>query len=115
MHKKTLIRGFVFVAAFAQIAFAQGNNPLIKVDESGRGSLLFPGQQPIFTNGVLAPDPGPGGLPAALTYNLLGPPSLVSGDVFLLEPGQTLPSDIVRFNRAGTGNFTYPASIVFYS
>jgi hypothetical protein len=66
---------------------------------------------------VLAPDPGPGGLPAALTYHLLGPPSLVAGDVILLEPGGGgLISDILRFNPAGTGgNPAYPASLVFYS
>jgi hypothetical protein len=88
-------------------------NPLITVDENGNGTLLFPGGSPIPTHGVLAPDPGPGGLAAALTYNLLGPPALLAGDVFLLEGG--IISDIVRFNPAGTGNPGYPASLVFYS
>jgi hypothetical protein len=92
------------------------NNPLITVDENGNGALLFPGAPPIPTIGVLAPDPGPGGLAAALTYNLLGPPGLVAGDVFLLEPGTSNSvSDIIRFNPAGTGNPGYPASLVFYS
>ena len=93
------------------VANAQ-NNPLITLDENGNGSLLFPGGMPIPTVGVLAPDPGPGGLPAALTYNLLGPPGLVAGDLFLVSP--TL-SDVIRFNPAGTGNPGYPASAVFYS
>ena len=92
------------------------NNPLITLDENGHGSLLFPGGMPIPTVGVLAPDPGPGGGAAALTYNLLGPPSLVAGDLLLLDPGNSLVSDILRFNPAGTGgNPGYPASVVFYS
>jgi hypothetical protein len=54
-------------------------------------------------------------LPAALTYNLLGPPGLVAGDVLLLRPGTAVVSDVIRFNPAGTGNPGYPASLVFYS
>jgi hypothetical protein len=96
-------------------AFAQGaNNPIITVDEDGVGTLQFPGAGPIPLHGVLAPDPGPGGLPSALTYNLLGPPALVAGDVFLIEG--TVFSEDIRFNPAGTGgNPAYPASLVFYS
>jgi hypothetical protein len=89
--------------------------PLITVDENGAGTLLFPGVAPIPTVGVLAPDPGPGGLALALTYNLLGPPGLVAGDVLLLRPGTAVVSDVIRFNPAGTGSPGYPASLVFYS
>jgi hypothetical protein len=93
-----------------------GNNPTITVDENGVGSLLFPGGTSIPTHGVLAPDPGPGGLPSVLTYNLLGPPGLVAGDLLLIEPGSNLIEDVIRFNPAGTGgNPAYPASLVFYS
>jgi hypothetical protein len=53
-------------------------------------------------------------LAAALTYNLLGPPGLVAGDVFLVEGGNVV-SEVIRFNPAGTGNPGYPASLVFYS
>src|SRR5690242_1750161 len=90
------------------------NNPSVTVDEAGHGRLLFPSGSSFTTVGVLAPDPGPGGLPAALTYKLLGPPGLVAGDVLLLEPGNPNFSDIIRFNP---GNITtgYPASLVFYS
>lgn len=92
------------------------NNPLITLDENGNGTLLFPGQAPIPTMGVLAPDPGPGGLAAALTYNLLGPPSLEAGDLVLSEAtGIGNVSEIIRFNPAGTGSPGYPASVVFYS
>lgn len=90
-------------------------NPLITVDENGHGTIQFPGGGPIMLPGVLAPDPGPGGLRSALTYNLLGPPALIPGDVILLEPGPNTISDIIRFNPAGTGTPGYPASLVFYS
>jgi hypothetical protein len=89
------------------------NNPLITLDELGSGSIIFPGAASTPLPGTLAPDPGPGGLAAALTYNLLGPPSLVAGDVFIFD-GATI-SDVIRFNPAGTGSAGYPASAVFYS
>src|SRR6516165_8324985 len=111
MTKMRLCLRVTFVFVFA-LLFLHGtstfadNNPLITVDERGSGSLLFPGAPPIPTHGVLAVDPGPGGLAAALTYNLLGPPGLVAGDVFLLEG--TVVSDVIRFNPAGTGSAGYP-------
>jgi len=57
----------------------------------------------------------PGGLVSALTYNLLGPPALVAGDLLIVDPGGSILSDLIRFNPAGTGNPGYPASLVFYS
>jgi hypothetical protein len=70
---------------------------IIEVDENGNG---------IGTLGVgfLAPDPGPGGLPAVLTYRL--PFAGTVGDAYLAEPIQAL-SDVIRFNGIGT--------LVFYS
>jgi hypothetical protein len=103
----------VFLAGLARDARAQ-NNPTITLPENGQGTLVFPGGGTFQLAGVLAPDPGPGGLPSALTYNLLGPPSLVAGDVFLFENGIGI-SDIIRFNPAGTGSPGYAASVVFYS
>jgi hypothetical protein len=93
------------------------NNPLITIFESGYGTLQFPGGPAFSLPGVLAPDPGPGGLASALTFNLLGPPSLVAGDVFIQEVVGTVAvtSDVIRFNPAGTGSPGYPASMVFYS
>lgn len=83
----------------------------ISVDENGH-AVFNPGGIPV--TGVLSPDPGPGGQASALTYNLLGPPGLVAGDV-LLSNGLGL-SDVIRFNPAGTGgNPAYQASLVFYS
>ncbi|MFO0954373.1 MAG: hypothetical protein U0835_25085 [Isosphaeraceae bacterium] len=86
-------------------------------DEFGRGGGTGPGGS-ILLPGVLAFDPGPGGLASALTYSGLGnPPSIVAGDVLVFEPGvgNTL-SDVIRFNAAGTGgNPAYLPSLVFYS
>ena len=91
-------------------------NPLITVDENGNGTIQFAGGPAIPLPGVLQPDPGPGGLSSVMTYNLLGPPSLVAGDVLLLEGVGGPFFDIVRFNPAGTGgNPAYPASLLFYS
>src|SRR5690348_13331829 len=118
MTKMRLYLRVTFVVAVALLflhitsAFAD-NVPLITVDENGNGTLLFPGGVPIPTHGVLAADPGPGGLSSVLTYNLLGPPSLVAGDVLLTDGGGL--QDVIRFNPAGTGNPAYPASLLFYS
>ena len=99
-------------SGFAQSA----NNPLITVDEDGLGTFQFPETLLGPLPGVLAPDPGPGGLASALTYNLQGPPALVAGDILFFEAlGQMILSEIIRFNPAGTGNPAYPASLVFYS
>ena len=104
-----VLAGIVLPQAQAQAATA---NPLITVDENGNGTLLFPGGAPIPTVGVVQPDPGPGG-GNTLTYNLLGPPALIAGDVELTNG--VFASDLIRFNPAGTGSPTYPASLVFYS
>jgi PEP-CTERM motif-containing protein len=92
---------------------AQANGPFVILNEDGQGTLQFPGNPLSPLPSAPAQDPGPGGLPNALTYDLGGPPRLIAGDVFLFELGV---SDIIRFNPAGTGgNPGYPASAVFYS
>jgi hypothetical protein len=96
--------------------------PTVTVDENGNGTLNFStggtcgGGSIASMPGVLAADPGPGGLASVLTYSLLGPPSLVAGDVLLTDSdcgGCTL--DVIRFNPAGTGGPSYAASLLFYS
>ena len=88
--------GVVFAAlAFGSAAHA---SLLITVDENGNGTIGN-----VTIGGVLAPDPGPGGLPSTLTYPLPFP--VILGDIGLFEGGQLL--DVIRFN----GNFT----LVFYS
>jgi len=103
------------VVGWCGSALAQGGNPFIEVNENCKGSLLFPGGAPIPMPCALQPDPGPGGLSSAMTYNLLGPPGLVAGDLFLQDGAGGFIFDVVRFNPAGTGNPGYPASLVFYS
>jgi hypothetical protein len=78
----------------------------ITVDENGNGTILWGGVLSSLPS-WMAPDPGPGGLPSALTYGLpVDPPAPVVGDVLLSETGGGY-SDVIRFN--GT------ASLVFYS
>jgi len=55
--------------------------------------------------GFLLQDPGPGGLPNALTFTT--PAGLVAGDLLLQEPGGGL-SDLIRWNPNN-------ATLVFYS
>jgi len=94
---------------------AQGAPAAITADESGNGTLVTNGG-PFNLPGVLAPDPGPGGQSSALTYNLLGPPSLVSGDLHIFDIGSNVFTDLIRFNPSGAGgNGAYSASFVFYS
>jgi hypothetical protein len=88
--------------------------PIITVDEDGHGLLDFGPAGSTPMPGVLARDPGPGGLASVLTYDLLGPPALTAGDV-LLRDSNGMILDVVRFNPAGTGSPSYRASLLFYS
>jgi hypothetical protein len=90
-------------------------DPIITVDELGHGTILFAGGAPIVMPFALQPDPGPGGLASVLTYNLLGPPALIAGDVLLQDGAGGPILDVIRFNPAGTGSAGYPASLLFYS
>jgi hypothetical protein len=84
----------------------------ITIDENGNGTLINSNGLNVPLAAALLPDPGPGGLPAALTYGLLNPPGLVAGDFLMLEPPPTLGqfSDIIRFNPNQNGG-----SVVIYS
>ncbi|MDP8981090.1 MAG: hypothetical protein M3O35_10915 [Acidobacteriota bacterium] len=84
----------------------------ITVDELGNGTLVGPAgtfQLPVSTG----QDPGPGGLASVLAFDLKNPPSLVFGDVQLI--GAEGVSDVIRFNPAGRGGPSYPASLLYYS
>ena len=108
---KRFLLGGLLSAFLLSSAFAQGFSVTTTVDENGNGVLTN-------TAGVFSTlpfsrvqDPGPGGLAAALTYNLLGPPGLTAGDLILVEPGGTgTVSDIIRYNPQQNGG-----SLVFYS
>src|SRR5262245_38524641 len=92
------------------LASSAGATPVIYIDEFGTGFLDFGGGL-IPTTGVLQPDPGPGGLASVLTYNLLGPPALIAGDVLLSDSGAI--QDVLRFNPARTGRVGLPALVLF--
>ena len=103
MKKASLGILFVAVSLFgATSAFADGiagSCPCdMGFDENGNG---FVNAEP--EAGILAPDPGPGGLAAVLTYAL--PFAGVAGDVGLTAAEGTF--DYLRFNGNGT--------LVFYS
>jgi hypothetical protein len=84
----------------------------IIVDEHGVGTFQPPAK-PIPISSGLAPDFGPGGLPAALTYLMPFFGTVVPGDVILVKPGTAaVISDVIRFNPP-MGNT--PPSLVFYS
>ncbi len=113
----TALLALCVVGTFSTAGAAPLPIPLITVDENGNGTILFPGQPSGQLSGTLLADPGPGGLASALTYNLEMPPALVGGDVLVQEliSADLILSDIIRFNPAGTGSNSYPASLVFYS
>jgi hypothetical protein len=88
-------------------ASAQGFSVRITVDENGNGRLTNTNGSNSPLPASLALDLGPGGSAAALTYGLLNPPGLVSGDLLLTEFGGEEVTDWIRFNPNGT--------LVFYS
>lgn len=82
---------------------ARGQGFTLQVTESTNSvyNLLNGAYHP----GFLLQDPGPGGLPNALTFTT--PAGLVAGDLLLHEPGSG-ESDLIRWNNNN-------ATLVFYS
>lgn len=80
----------------------------IYVDENGNGHLTNTAGFNAPLSFSIGPDSGPGGLPSTLHYDLLNPPGLVAGDLFLSEGGPIL--DVIRFNALPQGG-----ELVFYS
>ena len=93
---------------------------VLTVDEQGDGVVDY-GFGNVAFRGVLAPDPGPGGLQSALTFGFVGlsfphEPPLEAGDVLIRNASTDALLDILRFNPAGTGGMTgYIPSMVLYS
>jgi hypothetical protein len=88
----------------------------ITVDENGNGTLVNTNNFNSPLPSALLQDPGPGGLPGALTYGLLNPPGLVAGDLIMLEPGTLgVVSDLIRFNPNQTAPGLGTGTMVFYS
>jgi len=93
----TILAGIV--ALLFAVPGVQGQAFTLQIDENANG-WLNGGYHP----GILQLDPGPGGLPGALTYTT--PAGPIVGDLLIDEPGGG-QSDLVRWN----GN----ATVVFYS
>ena len=88
----------------------------INIDEFGHGTLTNSGGFSGTLAAALLPDPGPGGLPAALTYSMLNPPGLVAGDLLLVEPGGGgLLTDQIRFNPSETAPDGTTGALLIYS
>jgi len=108
-----LLPAMVLLFALPHNSIAQGFSVTITVDENGNGHFSNTSGFNSALTFSMQPDPGPGGLPSALTYSLLNPPGLTAGDLVLLEPGSDVFSDVIRFNPdqscTGTG------CLVFYS
>ena len=86
---------------------------IITVDENGHGTLTSGGSSGAVLPAMMSQDPGPGGLPAALTYWLRDPPGLVEGDLIILD-SLGVVSDVIRFNDT-TGPDGIRGFLVFYS
>jgi hypothetical protein len=85
----------------------------LTVDENGNGTINgFLGPQPLPS--YFAADPGPGGLGSVLTYDMLNPPGLVSGDVQLIDPNGAV-LDVIRFNANEVNPSGSTGSLLFYS
>lgn len=102
---------FVASGAFAQ------NPPIIPdvifaADSHGNGLGFAQGGflRPLYS--YISQDPGPGGNSTALTYSLDYPPSIVPGDVALIDPSNSHYDGLIRFNP---GDQNTSASFVFYS
>jgi hypothetical protein len=104
----------LLILSATSIASAQGFSVTVTVDENGHGILTNTNGFNASLLGTLQPDPGPGGLPVALTYSLLNPPGLTAGDLILNE--STVPfSDIFRFNPGEICSDGSTGCLVFYS
>ena len=105
------------VAALAlvpvQLAQAQAQFTVhIFADETGKGTFMNSNGLNQSLSSSMAADPGPGGLSSALTFDLLNPPGLTAGDVFLLELDEAdVVGDVIRFNAPANAAGT----LVFYS
>jgi len=99
-RRPALFRALGLTALAAGLAFGQApQNISIFINENCHGTI-----QNTSTGGPIQAlpcgffaDAGPGGLPSALFYGMLNPPSMVGGDVIIKE-NSDLTSDILRFD-----------------
>lgn len=83
----------------------------IHLDEAGNGTFDNTAGFHSALPFAMMPDPGPGGLPSVLFYDMLNPPGLTAGDLTVLSASGK--SDVLRFdptqglNGAHGGVFVY--------
>lgn len=104
--RKSLLFVAPLLLSLSAFVYADSFSVHVTVDENGAGTLTNTAGFSQALTGTLQNDPGPGGLASVLTYGLLNPPGLVSGDVLMTEDGQL--DDVVRFNSSN-------GTLVFYS
>ena len=90
--------------------------PTFTFNERGVGQLELPTGAVIPLVGILAADPGPGGLPSALVFatHPQEGAAFTVGDVFLAGHGGTI-SDVLRFNPATSSGTGLTQLIFLYS
>lgn len=104
--RKSLLFVVALLLSLSGVVYADGFSVHITVDENGNGLFTNSAGFSQVLTGTLQNDPGPGGLNNVLTFSLLNPPGLVSGDVLITENGGL--DDVVRFNSSN-------GTLVFYS
>lgn len=90
-------------------------NPTITLNETGQGMIQLPNGFVIPLAGSLAPDPGPGGLPAALSFTFRpAEGGFVVGDVLMVGMAGVV-GDVIRFNPAVLVSGVLTQQVFFYS
>lgn len=104
----------VVLCGLSTSAFGQVCSFLATVDENGHGSATSAScVQTLTLSYSVIPDPGPGGRPNVLAYNLF-PTTFFPGDVILLDPNTNTISDVIRFSTTYDNNFAPISSTLFF-
>ena len=89
---KQLTKSLALLSAIVVLGITRVTGQVITFDEFGNGA---------FGPGIIQPDPGPGGLPAVMTYPLPFPGTV--GDLLVHDPLEGgLVLDVIRWNGNGT-------------
>lgn len=111
-----LVTAAALFASSASLRAQAPPNPTITLNENGQGMIQLPNGVVIPLAGALAPDPGPGGLGAALsfTFRPAEGSAFIVGDVLMLGVGGVI-SDVIRFNPAALIGGILTQRVFFYS
>ena len=98
------IRWIVLLCLVGLLTCGSASALVVQVDEFGNGTI-----NGVPIQGYMAPDPGPGGLPMALTYNL--PFAGRQGDLWMFEP----PGNVLIVKSRMFCKLASPSSLVYLS